>query len=185
MARQRFIWPDIWSDPVLGRLPALELVFYIGCFSNADDEGRLIGDPAYLRSTIFPYHEHSNRKIRTVRDAVIEKVNSLSMYEAAGVEYLVFSNWRDWQKPKYPTPSKLPIPPDLPESSPNLPEGLPEDSPMGWVGLGRDGMGGVGLEEKPSLTGGTETAQLESIDAYRARLLQTIDEARPPKAGTA
>lgn len=145
MARQRFIWPDLWSDPVIGRLPALELVFYIGCFSNADDEGRLIGDPAYLRSTIFPYHDHTNRKVRNVRDAVVGKVNSLVAYESDGVEYLAFTNWREWQKPKYPTPSKLPAPPGFPEDSPNPPGSVPEDSSLGWVGKGRDGMDGVGV----------------------------------------
>jgi len=138
MARQRFIWPDIWDDPVLGRLSDSELLFYIGCFSNADDEGRLLGDPAFLRSTIFPYRELSATKVKNLRDRLASKVNSFRVYQRDGVDYIAFTNWDEWQKPKYPKPSKLPPPPT--QDSPNASESLGEGSSMGWVGLGWEGL---------------------------------------------
>lgn len=140
MARQRFIWPSIWTDPTLGRLKPIELLLYIGCFSNADDDGRLLGDAAYLRSRIFPYQDLTLRRVKSIRDSVCDVSGSLHLYEVGGVEYLYLSNWSEYQKPKYPTASKLPPPP---------PDGLPQDSGNGSgkpspslpprVGLGWEG----------------------------------------------
>lgn len=111
MARQRFIWPDIWTDPTFGRLSPAEMLFFVGAFSNADDEGRLLGDAAYLRSAIFPYQQFTIDEVREIRDAVVKAHKKLSLYEVDGIEYLAFLSWRDYQTPKYPKPSKLPLPP--------------------------------------------------------------------------
>lgn len=123
MARQRFIHPEFWTDPSIGQLTPTERLFFIGCFSNADDEGRLLGNPAYLRSIIFPYDDMSIDDVRTMRDRVVAICRNLVLYNVDGVEYLAFRKWREYQKPKYPTPSKLPPPPE----EGNAPEG-PEDN---------------------------------------------------------
>ncbi|MGE5585774.1 MAG: hypothetical protein ACM309_09655 [Bacillota bacterium] len=123
MARQRFIHPEFWTDPNIGQMTPVERLFFIGCFSNADDEGRLLGNPAYLRSIIFPYDDMSIDDVRTMRDRVIATCKNLVLYEVDSVEYLAFRKWREYQKPKYPTPSKLPLPPE--EGNP--PEGQPDD----------------------------------------------------------
>lgn len=34
----------------MGKLSPVERFFCIGCFSNADDEGPLVGNPAYLHA---------------------------------------------------------------------------------------------------------------------------------------
>jgi hypothetical protein len=146
MARQRFIWPDIWADPTFGRMPPIEQVFFIGCFSKADDDGRLLGDPRYLRSEIFPYGEVSAKRVKQVRDTVVKKMTSLVLYEANGVEVLALLKWGDYQKPKYAKPSKLP--PPFPEASPNTSEVKTEASPIGLdrVGLDRVGLGWNGMD---------------------------------------
>lgn len=145
MARQRFIWPEIWKDPVFGRLQPTEQVCFIGLFSIADDEGRLLADPAYLRSELFPYKDITAKKMLSVRDAVVEKVDSVLLYKAGGHEYIALLKWSEYQKPKYPKPSKLP--PPFPEASPNVPGSLPENRSVGRAGLGRDGKGRAGLGE--------------------------------------
>ena len=61
LARQRFIHPDIWNDKKIAKLSFTERLFFIGCFSNADDEGRMIGDPAYLRAIIFKYDDKNQQ----------------------------------------------------------------------------------------------------------------------------
>lgn len=111
MARQRFIWPTIWTDPTVGRLPPQAMLLFIGCFSNADDSGRLLGDPAYLKSVVFPYQRITVAEVQKLRDRVLRDVPTLVLYVVNDVEYLVFHRWIDYQKPKYPTPSKLPAPP--------------------------------------------------------------------------
>lgn len=175
MARQRFIWPDLWTDPEIGRLePAVQL-FFIGCFSNADDEGRLLGDPAYLRSTIFPYQDFGIGEVTEIRNVAVANCANLTLYEADGRPYLAFTKWGDYQKPKYPKPSKLPAPPSeksrkrqgkasgkpsetLPEASRNDGESLPKPSvklpSQGWDGLGRDG------KDKEELTAADQNQDL-------------------------
>ncbi|WP_422444320.1 hypothetical protein [Thermoanaerobacterium sp. DL9XJH110] len=111
MARQRFIHPDIWTDPSFGQLTPQERLLFIGCFSNADDEGRLLGNPAYLRATIFPYDDLSLDEVKAMRDHIVAICKNLVLYEVDGLEYLAFLKWNKYQKPKYPKPSKLPPPP--------------------------------------------------------------------------
>jgi len=111
MARQRFIWPDIWTDERVARMAPVEMLFFIGCFSNADDEGRLMGDPAYLKATIFPYQDLTLEEVEAIRDRVVKNCRNLRKYTVNRVTYLAFSSWERWQKPKYPAPSKLPKPP--------------------------------------------------------------------------
>jgi hypothetical protein len=136
MARQRFIWPDLWTDPGFGRMGQLEQVLYIGCFSNADDEGRLLGDPPYLKATILPYQPHVGvGKVKSARNAMLVAMPKLVLYVVSQVEYLAFTNWTEWQKPKYPKPSRFPEP--FRESLGEvLPNGSGNDSSVGWVGLG-------------------------------------------------
>lgn len=155
MARQRFIWPDLWTDPVIGRLDSDAALFFIGCFSNADDDGRLLADPAYLRSTIFPYRDFSVSEVEAIRDRAIAACDNLTLYEALGKTILQFDKWPTYQKPKYPKPSKLPPPRNrkpaplsqkpsgktsehVEEASGNPPGSLGEASVtgLGWVGLG-------------------------------------------------
>jgi hypothetical protein len=160
MARQRFIWPDFWEDPELGRLEPVVQLFFIGCFSNADDEGRLLGNAFYLRATIFPYLDLTLEQVEEIRDAAVAGCANLTLYVVENVVYLAFRKWRDYQKPKYPRPSKLPAPPKEKTSkrrgkaSGNTSEAVPGDlgeasgtaSPTGWVGLGSS----LGRDRNPS-----------------------------------
>lgn len=137
--RQRFIHPEIWKDPVFGRLLPLEQVLFIGLFSIADDEGRTNADPAYLRSELFAYTDYSSKKVKALRDSVVSKVRSVHLYEADGVDLIALLKWSDYQKPKYPKPSKLP--PPVPHPSPKDGEHVGEAFPDSLHGLGRDGLG--------------------------------------------
>lgn len=155
MARQRFIWPAIWDDPDLGRLDAEARLLYIGCFSLADDEGRILGDPVYLKTQVFRYRATSPAQVRKMRDRIAAVCKSFCVYEDAQTAYIAFLNWGEFQKPKYPKPSKLPPPPRArnqrkPASESQKSSGNDSgnrsgsdsrsdsgsDSAMGWVGLG-------------------------------------------------
>lgn len=165
MPRQRFIWPDLWTDPVIGRLPPINQLFFIGCFSIADDEGRLLADPAYLRSAIFPYQDFPLDMIREIRDATVAKCKNMVVYQVDGTEYIALLRWTRYQHPKYPKPSTIP---PLPETvSSNVPPSLGEDSSKVSLltarGLGRDGMGRDGLVMTDSPT----YVPQEAIDLLR------------------
>jgi hypothetical protein len=156
MARQRFIHPGIWSDPVFGTLTDSEQVFYIGLFSNADDEGRILAGPSYLKSIIWPHRDVSAKQVQRVRDRVVAAFDAITLYTVRGVDYIEITNWSEYQKPKYPTPSKLPakdavdtpkLPPILREASPNPPGSLPPRARADLgLGLGK----GLGEEANAS-----------------------------------
>lgn len=146
-ARQRFIHPEIWKDPVFGRLQHIEQVLFVGLFSIADDEGRLNADPPYLKSEIFAYKDYTNKKVKGIRDAVVEKVPSVHLYHAKGIDLICLLKWHDYQKPKYAKASKLAAP-FLPFAE-ALAEAFPKPSPefadevsttSRRVGLDREGM---------------------------------------------
>ena len=111
MARQRFIHPSLWDDPDLGRLDAEARLLYIACFSLADDEGRIIGEPVHLRASVFQYQGTTDRKVLELRDRLARVCKSFRVYNVRGIDYIAFKNWSEYQKPKYPSPSKLPPPP--------------------------------------------------------------------------
>ena len=53
MARRRMIDPEFWIDSRNKKLNYQERLFVIGMINHADDEGRLLADPALLRSKIL------------------------------------------------------------------------------------------------------------------------------------
>lgn len=171
MPRQRFIHPDFWKDPTIGKLSPIERLFFIGCFSNADDEGRLPGDPSYLKAIIFPYDNFSQRKVKLIRDRVVSICRNLVLYQVDGQEYLAFRKWHEYQKPRYPKASKCPPPPEISASLPQNTESLPQNTEtlqqdcsiglgfgMGWVrdgdgdGMGWDGFGASTSADAETLT---------------------------------
>lgn len=154
MARQRFIWPSIWSDKAFGSLKPDEQILFVGLWSLADDEGRINADPAYLRGAIFPYKDYTVKKVLTLRNGVVERMRNVYLYtpDDSDHEAIQFTKWSEYQKPKYPSPSKI-----APPNSGKVPGTLGEGSgnvPL-RVGLDRDGMGrAVGVEgstEQPSI----------------------------------
>lgn len=98
MARKRMIDPMIWQDEEFGSLTPEAKILFIGLFSNADDEGRLRANPAYLKSTIFMYDDISLDMIKLKRKEVVEAMSSVVLYEVDGKEYIQLKNWEEYQK---------------------------------------------------------------------------------------
>lgn len=147
MARQRFIHPEIWKDKRFGELKHDEQVMFIALFSLADDEGRILADPMYLRSEVFPYRDYTAKRVRAIRDTLVAAMPHVWLYEADGAELIALLKWRDYQKPKYPKASKLPppqieeqltLPPRLEEDFPKDDPGLPPQTGQDRVGKGLD-----------------------------------------------
>lgn len=55
MARIRMIKPEFFDDPDAADLTPLARLFFIGLWTQADREGRLIDDPRRLAARLFPY----------------------------------------------------------------------------------------------------------------------------------
>lgn len=127
MPRRRMIDPNIWKDPKFAQLSDAEKILFVGIFSNADDEGRIIATPEALKAEIFPYdHKKTAHVVKKLRDSIatrvkndgsVEKTNPLLsrpplknviLYQVDGVEYIQLLRWHRYQKPKHLKPSILP-----------------------------------------------------------------------------
>ncbi len=147
MPRKRMIDPSFWKDPEIANLTDPERLLFIGMFSNADDEGRIIATPESLKADVFPYdHKKTASVVRKLRDSICEKLKNVCLYQNCYVDYIAFLRWSEYQKPKHPKPSKLPDPP----RSPLLERGESLEKPMETSGETRQEKS-LETEGRPSL----------------------------------
>lgn len=107
MARKRMIDPDFWTDEALGSLPIHCRLLFMGLISNADDEGRLRGNPALIRSSVFPYDEFTAVEV----ESFLEQLHSerlIRRYSVDGQAFIDIPNFPKHQTINKPTPSRLP-----------------------------------------------------------------------------
>lgn len=124
MARKRMIDPGFWIDEKLGTCTRDERLLFMGLISNADDEGRLQGHPALLKSIIFPYDADIllpdiEKWVQLLSDKKI-----IQVYQVDGQTFIYITNFLKHQTIKKPTASKLPAPPREPVTQ-ELPTGSP------------------------------------------------------------
>lgn len=130
--------PNIWASEDMAKLTHRQRLLVIGLFSNADDHGKGIAKPAYIRSTVFPYDDIPINEIIDDLET-IRAVISMRFYEVKGNSYYLFDNWSKWQTVQKPQPSIIP---DLVEND-SVP--IPEPfSPKGKEEKGKE----EGKEEK-------------------------------------
>lgn len=166
MPRRRMIGPEFWTDRYIATLDRNERLLVVGCIGNGDDEGRLVGHPAYLKAAIFMYDDDLDASaVEALRDSCLSKMASwpsthpyrFASYQNSGETYLAFPSWFDIEKPSHPTKSKLPPPPPetLPIFSGSPPETVvktsgesPSQSSLGQSSLGQVSLGKVrGVQE--------------------------------------
>ena len=105
MARKRMIDPSIWSSPSFMRLNYRQMIFFVGLFSNADDYGKIKGDPIGLRATIFPSKHISEETIISDLKILEEHNNSdhgmILRYNKNGKSNIWMPKWEVYQKMNY------------------------------------------------------------------------------------
>ena len=97
MARKRMIWRDALNDPDLGRCDDAEWRLWIGLILLADDEGRGLADPPFLRANIWPYHNRSKKWVEGKLKSLENKMGSLELYEANGRIHYALLKWSEYQ----------------------------------------------------------------------------------------
>jgi len=113
--------PDFWTDSKLGKANRDERLLFIGLFSNADDEGRIMAEPAYLKSIIFPYDDDiTSSHVKEMRDHLAQINRNVTLYENSGEPYIQLQKWSTHQKPRYPKPSRFPPPPSFTQKDEGL-----------------------------------------------------------------
>ena len=108
MARRRMIHPKFWQSRHWVRVDRFRArLLFIGIFSNADDEGRLIGLAQTLRANIFPHDKISDDAIED--DLKLLAAEGLIVrYMCESVPYIQVVKWKEHQRIDHPQRSHFP-----------------------------------------------------------------------------
>jgi hypothetical protein len=97
MSNKRMVHTSIWASGQVSKLSREARLLYIGLITFADDEGRLKGSPALLRSEVFPYDEDVSIKDVGRWLADIIKLNLVKEYMVDDESYLFHPKWSEYQ----------------------------------------------------------------------------------------
>ncbi len=118
MARFRTLDPAMKTSPQLDGLSLLARLALVYLTSEADDDGRLLGDEVSARIACFPRGLPAGVTGPKLAAAVAELVarGLLVAYEVEGQRFLAVTGWRDGKSWGYqfidrPKPSRFPAPP--------------------------------------------------------------------------
>ncbi len=89
MPRKRMINPTIWEDPSFNSLSRDARLAFIGCISNADDDGYLRGDFGSLRRLFFGFEEQGV----SAWYEELKVYKNLHFYEVNGEMFCHLLNW--------------------------------------------------------------------------------------------
>jgi hypothetical protein len=178
MPRVRMLWPEHLGHRKVGALSDRHYRLWVGMIVQADDEGRLIADPGELRAKIFPFHPAVTvGQVRTGLQELAAR-HLIQLYALNGEQYAVFPSWKDWQKPRYPTPSKCPPPPSLVHTDQDYgraasalrQDSHPDRTELDRIELDRMGSGSVGRTVSNETGGGPKPTIQEIADRLAAKL---------------
>lgn len=156
MARIRSLKPEFWDSEDTATLPPLVALTYTGLWNIADDEGRGRYAPLTLHSRL--HGARNGVTLAATRSALTSLADRglIALYkDAQGSEYYWIPSFKRHQKPKNPTPSRLPAPPEgLGKAGGSRREALTQGSPLvdvdGYGVVDGDG-GGSGSASSPPL----------------------------------
>lgn len=141
MPRIRTIKPECHQHRKVGALTDREFRVWVGCITQADDEGRWVADAAQVRATFFAYHpDVTIMEVEAAIDA-LAAIGLVRLYDVDGIRYGWFQSWHDHQRINKPQASRLPA---FRPHSTTTPVALPEQSRNGVVGsesLGSESLG--------------------------------------------
>lgn len=113
MPKPRIIDSGFFDDLDVAGLSRDERLLMVAIVSRcADDYGRLVAHPAYLRKQAFGYDEDlSIEDVAMMRAHILEHCKNVVIYTVNGQDYIYLSNFAKYQKIRYHVDSKLPPPP--------------------------------------------------------------------------
>ncbi len=107
---RRWLAPDFFTDEKMKRATVPERLLAAAIIANQDDDGRLRGDPAYLRSIAFLYDDYPLDKVREMRDHLAKINPNIHVYQNDVDDYIQLKRYKRYQNPRYYHPSKFPVP---------------------------------------------------------------------------
>ena len=106
MASRRMIASDIFEDEFVGNLSYFERLLWIGMITSvADDQGRLMDNPALIRAKVFLFDNVSDKEV----EAALHKLNvanKIVRYVDGTKKLIQIIKWWKYQSPSWANPSK-------------------------------------------------------------------------------
>lgn len=90
------VYSKIWTSQQFGKLTPNARLLFVGTITLADDDGRLVGDSAYLRGSIFPYDDIAISDVELLKKE-IEVMGLFECYEVGGFNYIQHPKWLEYQ----------------------------------------------------------------------------------------
>jgi hypothetical protein len=109
--RIRTIKPEFWHSPHQAELDWPHKVLFLGLLNLADDQGRALGDPRYVKGQLLPYEEITPDEVADLLDH-LHRVGLIELYNHSGRRHLAIVNFSKHQSIDRPKASKLPDPKD-------------------------------------------------------------------------
>lgn len=100
----------LWANYRFGQMPLMARMLLLGIINHADDQGRMMARPIYLRTEIFRYDTDITDDKVSECLKLIEANGTIELYESDGKEYLQLKNWWDYQSLQFAAPSNMPRP---------------------------------------------------------------------------
>lgn len=184
MARIRTIKPAFWEDELLGVMPPVTRLTFIGLFSLADDEGRLRGNPVGVLRALFAYDESITVDVITETLMALHNLRRIRIYGNAQQRYIQVLNFAKHQRVDRPQPSQLPAPgphyPALPVEGANKQDILDVfDTPTSndLVRKGREGNGNGVEEALSSVLPDEPPSSIEKVDPIPSSMIVGVFDA--------
>lgn len=118
MARIRSIKPEFFTSLTIAQLSFTARLTFIGMWTEADDEGRLLYDARLLKGAIWALDERTADDVDSdVRE--LTEVSLITQYTVGARVYIQINGWKEHQKVNRPSESKYPPPP--PVDNPTFP----------------------------------------------------------------
>lgn len=166
MARIRSVKPEFWADEDMAQLSRDARLLYVGLWNQADEHGRLRGDPRFIKGQVFPYDDDlPPAEVDRLLDE-LAKAGKAVRYRVESGAYVFLPNLAKHQRLEAEkVPSKLPAStdPGAAQIHPREPAPRAEPSPPGadssvllyGSGSMEHGAGGAPLHSAPPAKRGT------------------------------
>lgn len=110
MASRRMIASDIFEDEFIGDLNYFERLLWIGIITSvADDQGRLMDNPALIRAKVFLFDTVKDSEVETALKKIY-LAGKIERYIDGNKRLIQIVNWWKYQTPSWASQSKYKAP---------------------------------------------------------------------------
>lgn len=110
MANRRMISSDLFEDDFITTLSYFERLLWIGLITSvADDQGRMMDNPALIRARVFLLDSVQDSEVETALQK-LSGARKIDRYVSGNKHLIQIVNWWKYQTPAWASASKYPAP---------------------------------------------------------------------------